>query len=155
MANSEVAQWRAEVTPGRLREALKQRFADWKGVLQRHPAQARQIIKKLLTGPLKFTPKDGYYKFDGEVSFAKLLTESVFPILVASPAGFEPAVSALKGQRVGPATPWGRYLLSVRRCMLSGILGFKRFMWFNGFIGFGFNGFAAEPNEPHEPHEPN
>ena len=27
---------------------------------------------------------------------------------VASPAGFEPAVSALKGQRVGPATPWGR-----------------------------------------------
>ena len=27
---------------------------------------------------------------------------------MASPAGFEPAVSALKGQRVGPATPWGR-----------------------------------------------
>ena len=27
---------------------------------------------------------------------------------LASPAGFEPAIFALKGQRVGPATPWGR-----------------------------------------------
>ena len=31
---------------------------------------------------------------------------------VASPAGFEPAVSALKGQRVGPATPWVRWSIA-------------------------------------------
>ena len=54
-------------------------------MLQRHPAQQRQILKKVLTGPLMFTARKGYYEFDGEVSFSTLLAEVAFPILVASP----------------------------------------------------------------------
>src|SRR5262245_51944508 len=49
--------------------------------------------------------------------------------VLASPAGFEPAVSALKGQRVGPATPWGPdvYLRRLRIYgMLAGFAGVRR-----------------------------
>src|SRR5215213_2568739 len=53
----------------------------------------RQIVKKLVTGPIKFTPKRdkqgrGYFEFEAEGSLAKLLTNGV-PILVSSPTGFE------------------------------------------------------------------
>ena len=55
-------------------------------------------------------------RFDGEtfgtavtcLAFTQLRPSTSSKNGVASPAGFEPAVSALKGQRVGPATPWGR-----------------------------------------------
>jgi hypothetical protein len=32
------------------------KLAEWKGLLQRHAPQARQILKKLLNGPIVFTP---------------------------------------------------------------------------------------------------
>lgn len=88
LAQGEVAERRMAATPSRLREQLATRFADWTGVLQQHPAQARQILKKLLVGPLRFTPRRGFYEFEGEVSFDKLLTDAGFPILVASPPGY-------------------------------------------------------------------
>jgi hypothetical protein len=56
---------------------------------------ARQIVKKLLAGPLRLTPKqdkDGtrYYELEGEGTFAKMLVDFAHPITVASPTGFEP-----------------------------------------------------------------
>jgi site-specific DNA recombinase len=90
LAQGEISERRMAATPTRLREQLAERFAEWASVLQRHPAQARQVLKKLLVGPLKFTPQKGFYTFEGEVSFAKMLTDMNFPILVASPPGFEP-----------------------------------------------------------------
>lgn len=63
--------------PSRLREELADRVSDWQGVLQRNPAQARQILKKLLVGSLVLTPKaDGderWFEFEGTASFAKLV----------------------------------------------------------------------------------
>jgi len=63
------------------------RFADWRGVLRRQPAQARQVLNKLLAGPLRFTPRGSFYEFEGEASFAKILASIGFPISVASPPG--------------------------------------------------------------------
>ena len=64
-------------------------FKDWRGILRRQPVQARQVLKKLLDGPRLFTPQDGYYSFEGHVSFAKLVASVGVPISVASPQGDE------------------------------------------------------------------
>ena len=49
----------------KLRQEREAHFNDWRGVLRRQPVQARQVLKKLLDGPLIFTPEDGYYSFEG------------------------------------------------------------------------------------------
>jgi hypothetical protein len=85
-------------------------LTDWQGLLNRQPEQTRQILGKLLVGRLIFTPRtDGterYYDFAGQGSLTKLLTGVVFPKdrshSVVTPAGFEPAISTLKGSRPGP-----------------------------------------------------
>jgi hypothetical protein len=62
------------------------RLSDWRGVLHRQPTQARQILKKLLAGPLQFKPEKGrYYSFEGEISFAKIFSDLGIPFSVASP----------------------------------------------------------------------
>ena len=81
---------RAAATPSTLRQDLTARFMEWRDVLRRQPTQARQILKKLLEGPLRLTPKDGYYEFEGSVSWTKIFETASLPILVASPQGFEP-----------------------------------------------------------------
>ena len=94
LAHVEVAGKRAAVTPSRLREDLRARFEDWRGVLRRQPALARQVITKLIDGPIKFTGKRdsdrrGYFEFEATARIAKLL-HNLNPIMVASPTGFEP-----------------------------------------------------------------
>jgi hypothetical protein len=80
------------VTPTKLRTELTARFADRRGVLHRQSQVARQIVKKLVDGPIMFTPKRdsegrGYYEFEAEGILAKLLG-NVDPILVTSPTRF-------------------------------------------------------------------
>jgi site-specific DNA recombinase len=94
LAQARVTERRVEVTPTRLREELAARFADWRGVLRRQPQLARQIVKKLVDGPIRFTPKRdatgrGYFEFEAEGTFAKMLG-NLGSISVASPTGFEP-----------------------------------------------------------------
>jgi hypothetical protein len=53
--------------------------------------KSRQILKKLLTGALLFSPKEDederYYEFGGQASLAKILAGSARSIMVASPTG--------------------------------------------------------------------
>ena len=98
---------RADVT--HLEAELRDRLADWRGLLQRHPSEARQILRKLLLGRLVFTPeeRDGrrFYQFTGQMTLGRLLAGDVLSTLsktVVTPAGFEPAISTLKGLRPGP-----------------------------------------------------
>ena len=94
----------------RLASQARECLTDWQGLLGRQPQQTRQILAELLVGRLIFTPKtDGsvpYYDFAGQGSLTKLLTGVVFPKdrpqAVVTPAGFEPAISTLKGSRPGP-----------------------------------------------------
>jgi hypothetical protein len=45
---------------------------------------------------------DRYYEFEGPATLGKLFAGIVLPKSVVTPAGFEPAISTLKGSRPGP-----------------------------------------------------
>jgi hypothetical protein len=62
------------VDPERLRRLLHERLTDWRGVLTRQIPQARQILKKLMDGPVIFQPvKEGYAKAGGSAEPASSL----------------------------------------------------------------------------------
>jgi hypothetical protein len=75
----------------RLRADLLQRLEDWRALLGRHVPQARQILKKLLVGPILFTPERDdhgrYYALSATGSLGKLLAGVPGANLVASPTG--------------------------------------------------------------------
>jgi hypothetical protein len=77
-----------------LEAELRARLADWRGLLQRHPREARQILRKLLLGRLTFTPeeKDGerFYRFTGQVTLGRLLAGEILSTVsktVVTPGG--------------------------------------------------------------------
>jgi hypothetical protein len=80
---------RPALDPARLRADLRARLDDWRGLLTRHIPQARQIIRKLLTSAILFTPtskgRPRRYEFRLEASLAKLIGTNT----VASPRGHE------------------------------------------------------------------
>jgi hypothetical protein len=57
LVNAERAEKRTEGTPTRMRAQLEQKLAESRDVLRRQPVIARQIVKKMLVGPLRLTPK--------------------------------------------------------------------------------------------------
>ena len=82
-----------------LERRLQTAVAEWRNVLGRHVAQARQIVVKLLEGRLTFEPetRDGRrgFRFHAVGTVAKLVTGVVPGELstlqtVASPTGFDP-----------------------------------------------------------------
>lgn len=77
-----------------LERDLLSRLEDWRGLFSRHVPQARQILRKLLPSPLRFTPHGerlaGYFDFEGEAALGRLLAGSAAcPTSVASPRGYE------------------------------------------------------------------
>ena len=90
----------------RLERELGERLADVKGLLGRHVPQTRQILRKLIVGRLTCEAfgNDGQrgYRFTGQGSYESLLPGKLVPPLVVTPAGFEPAISTLKGSRPWP-----------------------------------------------------
>ena len=89
-----------------LRHRLEERLAGWRGLLGRQVGEARQILRHLMVGRLTFTPReDGggrFYAFEGRGSVSALLSGIVSAEGVVTPAGFEPAISTLKGSRPWP-----------------------------------------------------
>ena len=92
-----------------LQRRLERKLADWRGLLGRHPQQARQILAKVLAGRLVFTPRlepasgSRAYEFTGEGRLEAILSGVIdLPTTLVTPAGFEPAISTLKGSRPGP-----------------------------------------------------
>ena len=58
----------------RLEAVIAAKVANWRGVLDRHPIQARQILSKLLTARLVFTPVSAtQYQITGAASASVLL----------------------------------------------------------------------------------
>jgi hypothetical protein len=79
---------------------LRARLDDWRGLLRRHVAQGRQILRKLLETPLTFTPVIGraaVLQIRGEVRFDRLIAGLALPQVLASPTGFEPPAFVLSG----------------------------------------------------------
>ncbi len=81
-----------------IEQELRARLEDWRGLLCRQVAQARQILRKLLVGKLVFTPKEDasgrYYEFVGQGTLRQVLAGVGAAKGRVSPAGFEPALSA-------------------------------------------------------------
>jgi hypothetical protein len=85
---------------------LEERLLGWRDVLRRQVSEARQILGGLLVGRLVFTPKQdarGWsYAFTGTGSVSAMVAGIVTPEGMVTPAGFEPAISTLKGSRPWP-----------------------------------------------------
>jgi len=75
----------------RLEEELRDRLTEWQGILSRHVTQARQILKKLLAGRIRFDPKQDreqrIYEFSGKATIVKVLAGKVCSNALASPTG--------------------------------------------------------------------
>jgi hypothetical protein len=80
---------------------LRRRVREWRGVLRRQTTEARTILGKLLADRLVFTPsrinEGRYYEFPGNGTLSPLLAGAVVTGNMVTPAGFEPAISTLKG----------------------------------------------------------
>jgi hypothetical protein len=63
--------------PEALDRELATKLAEWQGLLERQPIQARQLLRKLLAGRVLYTPHHdedgGFYEFAGHASWGKLL----------------------------------------------------------------------------------
>jgi hypothetical protein len=68
-------------------EGEVRRYVDtWRGLLTKHVSDGRQLLREALAGPLRFTPVERTYRFDGEVSIGHLLAGVVgLPTVGSSP----------------------------------------------------------------------
>ena len=91
----------ASLDERRLRQELRERVADVRTLLADGTPQARRVLRKLLVGRLEVEAFDDGerrgYRFTGQGSDAAVLPVSLSTTNVVTPAGFEPAISTLKG----------------------------------------------------------
>src|SRR5262249_28275412 len=93
-----------------LKRDLRVRVSDVKALLGRHTPQARQMLGKLLVGKIAMEPvangRQRGYRVRGALAIGRLLTGEALDTItgrtVVTPAGFEPAISTLKGSRPRP-----------------------------------------------------
>ena len=79
---------RGNVDRSLLATQIRQRVDEWRGLLTRQTAYARQLLTKLLEGPMIFTPQlndSGTWEFTATARFDRLLAGLVDATSVASP----------------------------------------------------------------------
>src|SRR5439155_5812384 len=90
----------------RLRRELRRHVAEIRGLLGKDIPRTRQILRRLLVGRLTCEAFDEGerrgYRFTGRGSYAPLLPAALSTPEMVTPAGFEPAISTLKGSRPWP-----------------------------------------------------
>ena len=81
---------------------LRAKLEEWRGLLRRHVPQARQVLRKLLTGHVLFKPfrngRTRHYEFSAPIGLGRILSGLACATMVASPTGFQ------EGRRLEPAT---------------------------------------------------
>jgi hypothetical protein len=75
---------------------VRDKLTDWRALASRHVAQTRQILRKLLAGPLLCAPirteERVGFSFEAQVSLGRLIGGAIdLPTKLACPEGFEPA----------------------------------------------------------------
>ena len=74
---------------------LRTTLDEWKVLLRKHVPQARQVLKKLLAGPLVFTANrtggDRYYEFSAPIAIGRIVSGLAGANMVASPTGVDRA----------------------------------------------------------------
>jgi len=77
-----------------LEPELLVRLADWRALFRRHVLEARQMLGKVLSGRVVFTPRatgvEWEVEYTAECSLGKLLNGILGPKAVVAPTGFEP-----------------------------------------------------------------
>jgi hypothetical protein len=88
----------------RLEREIRHRLADWRTMLRREVPEARELLRNLIVGRIVFTPRPEtrLYEFSGDGGRWGGCWPDGQSSLVVTPAGFEPAISTLKGSRPGP-----------------------------------------------------
>ena len=77
---------RGQLPDGEWRGVTAKRVADWRGVLHRGPAMARQILRKILPGKLELSPLEvGGVAFKGEAAWASLFAGLAYVRSVVPP----------------------------------------------------------------------
>ena len=71
-----------------IERTVRQQLTAWRSLLTTNVADGRQLLRQVLVGPLRFTPEDQTYRFEGEAAIGRLLTgvAELAPFL-ASPTG--------------------------------------------------------------------
>jgi hypothetical protein len=81
----------ATLDPAALEGDLRARLEEWRELLRRHIPQARQVLKKLLVGPLRFMPQrngeERYYEFTAQIALGRVFNGIAGAIWLASPTG--------------------------------------------------------------------
>jgi hypothetical protein len=72
-----IATW-AALSPGRfdrkvIEHKVQAELQRWRRLLKEHVQDGRQFLREALTGPLRFAPERGIYRFEGEVGLGRLL----------------------------------------------------------------------------------
>ena len=84
--------------PQTVERQWRAKLEDWRGLLRRHVPQARQVLRKLLTGHVLFKPfrngRTRYYEFSAPIGLGRILSGLACATMVASPTGFEPYPTA-------------------------------------------------------------
>jgi len=103
LAALEAAAQAGTIDSGALQAELREPLKEWRTLLRRHVAQGRQILRKLLTGRVTFTPRTDdhgtVFEFSAQGTLGRVL-EGLSPKPgcpksaqgVTSPWGFEPAL---------------------------------------------------------------
>jgi hypothetical protein len=70
---------------------VRRHLENWRALLTKHVNDGRQLLREVLSGPLKFTPEGRTYRFGGEASFSRLLSGVAgVATFVVRPEGLEP-----------------------------------------------------------------
>lgn len=95
-----VAGGHAGPSPDAIAQRLKAALQDWRGMLRRHPTLARQLLRKIIQGPMVVVPErreeQPGYRVRGQASVEPLLTIEL-QRLGATPALFQNRESAAQG----------------------------------------------------------
>lgn len=89
----------------RIEQEARERLRGWRALLARHPDDSRALVDAALAGRrLVFTPhpEDRVYEVAARWSVGSLLSRLILAKGMVTPAGFEPAISTLKGSRPWP-----------------------------------------------------
>ena len=71
-----------------MERAVRQRLDNSRGLLTKHTADGRELLRRLLVGPIRFTPDGRRYQFEGKAAIGRLLTGLIdVRTFVASPEG--------------------------------------------------------------------
>ena len=101
----EIVEQAHTLDPRKISDDLESSLVDWRGLLRANVQQARRMLRKLMLGRLVVTPNAAktVFTISGTGLLEPLLEQTLsIPKAMVTPAGFEPAISTLKGSRPGP-----------------------------------------------------